>query len=130
MIADTPPFKVRPQQTYVPCRQWNWQPSRPFVVELVEGGRVKVWEPFGGPSGLGCHRWVALASLHESGTTRTGKERQTGWRLHAGPPSQGQELCGSCMTWVDRDQLAVSAWGYGHSTCAPCKTKIDQVVGI
>lgn len=97
-------------------------------MEAVHGDKVRVWDPTGGQR-MGGYRWVALRNLHETGTTKQGKERQTGYRLHAGPPTEGQELCGSCMTWVDRDDLGDSAWGYGHSTCKPCKADIEQRYG-
>lgn len=129
MTTAAPPFEVVRGQTYVPCGPLNWQRSKPFVVDLVDGDRVKVWDPTGGPKGLGGHRWVGRRNLHETGLTKQGKERRTGFRLHSGPPTKGQELCGSCMTWVDGDDLAVWALGYGHSTCKPCKAEIDERYG-
>lgn len=120
-------FEVKVGQTYLPCRHWNWQPSRPFVIESILPTKVRVWDPFGGPNGLGTHRWVGRGSLHETGYTKAGAERQTGYRLHSQPPtSKWQELCGSCMTWCDREQLAIRAWGYGHSTCIHCKSEMDK----
>lgn len=115
-------FTVERGQTYLPCGRT----LQPFVVERVVGDKAKVWHPFGGPRGLGTHRWVALRSMHPTGTTDGGKERRTGYRLHSGPPAPGQELCGACMRWFDADGLAVSAWGYGHSTCTVCKEVIDR----
>lgn len=130
MSTDTPTFEVQPRQTYVPCEQLNWQRSRSFVVDSVHGSKVKVWDPFGGPRGLGCWRWVALSSLHPTDTTAKGKKRRTGYRLHAGPPADNrQELCGSCMHWLDTDQFETLAWGTGHSTCRQCKAEIDERYG-
>ncbi|MCX4799651.1 hypothetical protein OG497_37990 [Streptomyces sp. NBC_01242] len=122
-------FEVKRWQTYVPCKTEYLRGesrSKPFVVDVVEGDRVKVWDPTGGQR-MGGHRWIALRNLHETGTTKTGKERRTGFRLHCQPPVDPvrQELCGSCFTWAARDQLAISARGFGHSTCIPCMADIE-----
>lgn len=122
------PFTVEPRQTYVPCRTSAGSRCRPFVVERVNGDDVYVWDPFGGIKGLGGHRWVKLSSLHPTGTTDKGAERRSGYRLHSAP-GPGQDLCGSCMTYVDPDALAVAAWGSGHSTCKPCMADIEQRYG-
>ncbi len=124
------PFTVKPKQTYVPCGpQGQGRCVKPFVVWSVVGDKAEVWDPTGGQR-MGGRRWVALRNLHASGKTATGKERRTGWRLHSDPPTdESQELCGSCMTWVGPDDLAVSAWGFGHSTCKPCKADIEQRYG-
>lgn len=123
------PFEVKRWQTYVPCRPPSWgQRSKPFVVEAVVGDRIKVWDPTGGQR-MGGYRWVALRNLHATGTTKTGKERQTGFRLRSRPPEAGQELCGSCFVWLDPDKIAVSAHGFGHSTCSPCMIDINERYG-
>lgn len=121
-----PPWTVSAGQVFMPCRTASWSPSRPFIVESVRGDDVYVLDPFGGPKGLGAHRWVKYSSLHPTGTTAAGRERRTGYRLHAGPPAPGQVLCGSCMTYVDPDRLAVKAWGAGRSTCRPCMAAIER----
>jgi hypothetical protein len=120
-------FEVKRWQTYAPCKTeylWGEYRSKPFVVEAVVGDRVQVWDPTGGQR-MGGYRWVALRNLHETGTTKHGKERKTGFRLHCEPPAPGQELCGSCFTWLDPDQFAILARGFGHSTCLPCKADIE-----
>ncbi|MDQ1041489.1 hypothetical protein QFZ75_007991 [Streptomyces sp. V3I8] len=126
--AAQPPFEVKRWQTYVPCSTLNWQRSKPFVVERVVGDKAEVWDPTGGQR-MGGHRWVALRNLHATSKTQHGKDRLTGWYLRCQPPADParQELCGSCFTWADRDQLAVSAWGFGHSTCRPCMTEIEEL---
>jgi hypothetical protein len=130
VTADAPtPFEVQRGQTYVPCSTLNWQRSKPFVVDQVDGDRIRVWDPTGGQR-MGGYRWVARRNLHETGETKAGKDRQTGFRLHSGPPtSKRQELCGSCMAWYDPDQMAVLAHGFGHSTCKPCEADIRQRYG-
>lgn len=126
--TDNAAFTVQPRQAYVPCSPAPGTRRRPFVVERVSGDDVYAWDPFGGIKGLGGHRWVKRASLHPTGITDKGKQRRTGYRLHS-VPAPGQELCGSCMTYVDPDDLAVSAWGTGHSTCQPCKADIEKTYG-
>jgi hypothetical protein len=132
VTTDAPPFEVLPKQTYVPCKTdylWGETVHKPFVVWVVDGDRVKVWDPTGGQR-MGGFRWIARRNLHESGTTARGKERRTGFRLRCGPPtSKDQELCGSCFRWVDPEGMAVSAWTLGHSTCKPCKAEIDERYG-
>jgi hypothetical protein len=119
-------FEVQRWQTYVPCSTLNWQRSKPFVVDRVDGDRVRVWDPTGGQR-MGGYRWVSRRNLHATGKTKTGKGRRTGFRLHCEPPtSDRQELCGSCFTWKDREEFAVLAHGFGHSTCKPCKADIEQ----
>lgn len=125
------PFEVQRWQTYVPCKTeylWGESRSKPFVVDEVDGDRVKVWDPTGGQR-MGGYRWIALRNLHETSKTQAGKERRTGFVLQSGPPTKEQELCGSCFVWLDRDKIAVSAHGFGHSTCVPCKADIDQRYG-
>lgn len=124
-------FEVRQWQTYVPCSPLNWQRSKPFVVTATVGDRIEVWDPTGGQR-MGGSRWVARKNLHETGTTQHGKERRTGWRLHCEAPADPvkKELCGSCFTWKDRDEFAVLAHGFGHSTCRPCKAEIDEMFKI
>ncbi|WP_428957850.1 hypothetical protein [Streptomyces sp. cg35] len=127
--TDPAPFEVRPKQTYVPCRPPTYAyPGKPFVVTRVVADKVEVWDPSGG-TGLGGYRWVALRNLHESGTTKQGKERKTGWRLHCQPPADParQELCGGCFTWFDREEFAVVSLGWGHSTCKPCTAEIERL---
>jgi hypothetical protein len=126
-------FEVKRWQTYAPCKTeylWGEYRSKPFVVEAVVGDRVQVWDPTGGQR-MGGYRWVALRNLHETGTTKHGKERKTGFRLHCEPPADPvrQELCGSCFTWLDREEFAVLARGFGHSTCVPCHAEIQQRYG-
>ena len=124
-------FEVLPKQTYVPCKTdylWGETRHKPFVVWSVEGDKVKVWDPSGGQR-LGGFRWIAIRNLHQTGKTQAGKERKTGWRLHASPPEKGQELCGYCFRWLDLDQFDVTAWTYGHSTCIPCKAEIVEKYG-
>jgi hypothetical protein len=104
----------------VPCVDWTWQPIKPFVVERVVGTKVEVFDPTGGPSHMGCRRWVGLRSLHETGTTKQGKERKTGWRLHAGPPGKRQDLCVACMKWVDVELIDEGMRYTWRGTCAPC----------
>ncbi|MBR7839845.1 hypothetical protein KDL01_41805, partial [Actinospica durhamensis] len=127
--TEVEPFAVVAGQTYVPCRTAAGSRCRPFVVERVRGDDVYVWDPFGGIKGLGGHRWVKRSSLHPTGRTDRGAERRTGYRLKSGPPAPGQELCGTCMTYVGPDDLAVSAWGSGHSTCKPCMADIERQYG-
>jgi hypothetical protein len=129
--APQPPFEVLPQQTYAPCKTeylWGETRSKPFVVLAVVGDKAEVWDPTGGQR-LGGRRWVSLRNLHPTGTTQQGKERRTGWRLHSGPPTKGQELCGSCFRWLDLDQFERTAWTYGHSTCKPCTAEIEKMYG-
>ena len=122
-------FEVLPKQTFVPCAAPSQgQSSKPFVVWSVHGDQVKAWDPSGGQR-LGGFRWIARRNLHESGTTKQGKERKTGWRLQSGPPTEGQELCGSCMNWFDLNQFDKTAWTYGHSTCRPCLVQIEERYG-
>lgn len=124
-------FEVRRWQTYVPCRPPSYAyPGKPFVIECVVGDRAEVWDPTGGQR-MGGHRWVALRNLHATNKTQTGRERLTGWYLHCEPPTDPvkQELCGSCFRWLDRDQFGVLAWGFGHSTCKPCKAEIEERYG-
>lgn len=130
MSTDGGAFEVKSWQTYLPCAHYNWQPSKPFVVQRVVDERAEVWDPTGGQR-MGGHRWVALRNLHPTSRTRTGKERRTGWYLHCEPPADPirQELCGSCFTWKDREQFSVLAHGFGFSTCAPCKQDIEQRYG-
>lgn len=123
---DRAPFEVRRGQTYVPCG--GEQRHKPFIVEAVIGDKAKVWDPTGGQR-MGGFRWVALRNLHATGETATGKPRRTGWRLHCGPPAPGQELCGPCMTWLDRDRFDRTAWGYGHSACKNCMADIKRRYG-
>jgi hypothetical protein len=104
----------------VPCVDWTWQPIKPFVVERVVGTKVEVFDPTGGPSHMGCRRWVGLKSLHATGMTKQGKERKTGWRLHAGPPGKRQDLCVACMKWVDVELIDEGMRYTWRGTCAPC----------
>ena len=122
------PFEVKRQQTYVPCSTLSWQRSKPFIVDRMDGDRIRVWDPTGG-RGMGGYRWVARRNLHPTDTTQMGKERKTGFYLRCAPPTEGQELCGSCFMWLDPEKMAVSAHGLGHSTCIPCKADIDQRYG-
>jgi hypothetical protein len=113
-------FEVKQLQTYVPCN--TWQRSRPFLVDLVDGDRIRVWDPTGG-------RWVARRSLHPTGTTTRGKERKTGFYLQCDPPAKGQELCGYCFLWLHPEEMAVLAPGFGLSMCKPCEAVIDEWKG-
>lgn len=125
-------FEVLPRQTYWPCKTeylWGETVHKPFVVDSVHGDRAKVWDPSGGQR-MGGYRWVALRSLHATGTFKNGNARRTGWRLHCGPPSDPvlQELCGGCFTWLDREEFAVLSRGsWGHSTCKPCMAAIEEL---
>jgi hypothetical protein len=126
-------FEVKRWQTYMPCKTeylWGETVHKPFVIERVVGDRAEVWDPTGGQR-MGGHRWVALRNLHATNRTKTGKERRTGWYLHCEPPTDParQELCGGCLTWKDREEFAVLAWGFGHSTCKPCKAEIEERYG-
>lgn len=131
MSTEAPPFEVKRWQTYLPCSPLNWQRSKPFVVEAVDGDRVKVWDPTGGQR-MGGHRWISIRHLHASGTFKNGKRRRMGWYLHCEPPADParQELCGACFTWLDREEFDRLAWGFGHSTCRPCKSGIDERYGF
>ncbi len=119
-------FEIQSRQTYTPCREGG---GRRFVVVKVHGDRAEVWDPFGGPRGLGSSRWVAVRNLHTSGTTQHGRQRRTGYRLLSQPTGEWQELCGSCMRWHDEDDMATIAHGYGHSTCKPCMADIEKRYG-
>lgn len=125
---EPPPFEVKRLQTYVPCSTLNWQRSKPFIVDLVDGDRIRVWDPTGGQR-MGGYRWVARRNLHPTSTTGRGKERTTGFYLRCEPPAKGQELCGYCFMWLDPEKMAVLAHGYGHSTCKECKIEIEKLYG-
>ncbi|MFE9252874.1 hypothetical protein [Streptomyces sp. NPDC007088] len=125
----TPPFAVKKWQTYVPCSTLHWQPAKPFVVMRVVGDKVEVYDPTGGHR-MGGRRWVALRNLHETDRTKAGKQRKTGWRLHCERLlSKHQELCGTCMNWLDPQHFGVLAWGFGHNTCTSCRAEIEARYG-
>lgn len=128
-MAATEPFKVLPQQVFVPCQVYNWSPLATFIVEQVTATQAYVVIPTGGghyhPNGR--HRWVSLKSLHPTGKTAQGKERQTGYRLHTDVPDIPDPwLCGSCLRYFDREGLAVAAYGPASSTCRGCMAQIDE----
>jgi hypothetical protein len=130
--TDAPPFEVKRLQSYWPCKTeylWGETVHKPFVVTALDGDRIEVWDPTGGQR-MGGSRWVARKNLHATGKTKHGKERRTGWRLHCEAPADPVkvELCGSCFTWKGRDEFAVLAHGFGHSTCKPCKVEIERFI--
>ncbi|MEC4016124.1 hypothetical protein [Streptomyces sp. H27-D2] len=115
---------VRAGQIYIACNPR--QPTHLRVDRIYEG-RALVTDP----SSLHARyrlRWIKLSSLHETGQTRNGIPRRTGYRLHSQPPQLGQILCLRCCRYVDREQLHETRLGVTEPTCKPCADDIAALV--
>lgn len=119
-------FTVRPGQVFIPCQHFSWDPLVRFIVESVKDGQAYAVDPYRGRPGFGHHLWVSLKSLHPTGTTATGRERKTGYKLHSGPPAPGQRLCGHCLHYVDQTDLTQDAGGPAGGLCIPCQADIEE----
>ncbi|MYR75156.1 MULTISPECIES: hypothetical protein [unclassified Streptomyces] len=101
-------------QVYESC---NPDEKKHLIIESIDraAGTAKVSFP-GGRGGRDRNRrrrTIKLSSLHSTGTTRTGAQRRSGYRLMAGPPKSGEDMCEMCYHYFNRPDLE-------SGCCQPC----------
>lgn len=113
-------FQYHWGQVYESC---NPGEKKYLVIDSIDRdtGTAKVSFPGGrgGRDRNARRRTIKLSSLHPTGTTRTGAERRTGYRLMSGPPKLGQDMCEMCYHYFDRADL-------DSGCCQPCARWLAQ----